>query len=163
MNQNTKHRAIKLAQATDFRHIKNVGVSHRCISAVYVATTKLSQHGTWLKVQQWRIAKMAGYSRSQTKLAIKVLKKTGYLWVKHNYNKNKFGQSRRGVSSMGLRKLFAKFSAHANCLRSEITRSCTYSLITGEIFGIPVPKLPSKRGLADHIFDGDLDIMDYQP
>lgn len=162
MNKSTKPRAIKLAQATDFRHIRKSGVSHRCISAVYVSLTKLSQGGTWLKVQQWRIAKMAGYSKSQTKLAIKVLRKRGYLWVKHNYNKNEYGQSRRGVSSMGLRKLFGRFSAHANCLRSENNPLLLVSLATGEISGIPVPKTPSKRSLAEYIFNDSLNIMEYQ-
>lgn len=130
----TKSRAIRLATASSFKQVKGAGVSHRCIHSTYVACSKLTWNGTMLKSPQKTIATLAGYSIRQIKLAIAWLKNNGYLWVKHNYIKDAKGRSRRGISTMSLRKLFAVFQK-LNPLSAENAPLLLLNKDTGELTG----------------------------
>ncbi len=129
-----KQRSIKLAQASSFSHVKGQGVSGRCIGATYTACAKLTWNGTILKTPQHVIARLAGYSVRQIKLAIEWLKKNGYLWVKHNYLKDDQGRPRRGISTMSLRKLFARFASKTS-ISAETAPLLLVNIDTGELTG----------------------------
>jgi len=131
---NTKQRAIKLAGASDFSQVQGQGVSGRCIGEVYKTCAKLTWNGTILKSPQSLIARLSKYSIRQVKLAIEWLKKNGYLWVKHNYIKDHDGRPRRGISTMSLRKLFARFASKSS-IGAENAPLLLVSIETGELSG----------------------------
>jgi len=97
--------------AIQFAAQANFG-SGRCSKStlflVYSTITSLAYDGLHINASQKTIAQRCGLSLRTVKTAISDLRKLGYLFVQHNYRRDKNNQARRITSSMTLEK-FRKF------------------------------------------------------
>lgn len=85
-----------------------INVSHLIVNAVLTAIVDLNKGKISKDISIAKIAEKARCSASRVKLAIKVLKEKGLVFVTHNYKKNENNQSRRVASTIKL-QAFSKW------------------------------------------------------